>query len=82
MQEYFPDMCIAGCLFYFKQALCWHMITKLKIDEEQVDMVMEKNCLDMLTITPKAKIKKKGMPCVKLVISAIEKTKEDEEKWE
>ena len=82
VRECFPDACIVGCLFHFKQALRRHMITKLKIDEDQVDMAMEKNCLDILTITPKAEIKKKGVPCVKQVISTIEMTKEDEEKWE
>ena len=50
--------------------------------EDQTDMAMEKNCLDILTIIPKAEIKKKGIPYVKSVISTIEKTEEDEDKWE
>ena len=56
------------------------MITKLKIDKDQVEMAMKKNCLDILTIIPKAEIKKIGIPYVKHMISTIKKTKEDKEK--
>ena len=84
VREYFPDSYIVGCLFHFKQALCRYMISKDKLDmpEDQADMAIEKNCLDILTIIPKAKIKKKDIPYVKSVISTIEKTEEDEDKWE
>ena len=55
------------------------MISKDKLDmpEDQADMAIDKNCLDILTIIPKAEIKKKGIPYVKLVISMIEKIEED-----
>ena len=65
----FADAEIIGCLFHFKQALRRHMISKLDMDEEQVGMAMEKNCLDILTVILKHEIKKKGIPYVKNAIS-------------
>ena len=82
VRSQFRDAEIIGCLFHFKQALCRHMITKLDMDEEQVSMVIEKNCLDILTVIPKYKIKEKGIPYVKNTISQMDLTKQDCVKWE
>ena len=76
----FADAEIIGCLFYFKQALHRHIILKLDMGEEQVGMAIEKNCLDILAVIPKHKIKKKGILYAKNTISQIELTIEDSKK--
>ena len=65
----FADAEIISCLFHFKQALHRYMISKLDMDEEQVGMAMEKNCLDILAVILKLEIKKKGILCAKNAIS-------------
>ena len=82
VRNQFRDAIIIGCLFHWKQAIRRHMISKLEINSEQVEMVMEKNCLDILTVIPKHEIKEKGIPYIKHAISQMELTKEDKEKWE
>ena len=82
VSEQFNDAYIVGCLFHFKQALRKYLISKLKMNEEIVDMAMEKNCLDILTIIPKAEIKKKGIPYVKSILSTIEMNEEEKQMWE
>ena len=42
VRSQFNEAEIAGCSFYFKQAMQRHMISKLDTDEEQVEIAMEK----------------------------------------
>ena len=43
IRSQFPKAEIIGCLFHWEQAIRYHMITKLDMDEEQVGMAMGKN---------------------------------------
>ena len=76
----FADTEIISYLFHFKQALRCYMISKLDMDKEQVSIAMEKNCLDILAVILKLKIKKKGILYAKNAISQMELTVADSEK--
>lgn len=67
----FRSSSICGCLFHWKQALPRKM-KEYKIDDEQIEMSMTKNCLGILTIIPQSEIKVKGIPFVRSCIPETE----------
>ena len=69
-----------GCKFHSKQA--WERKMKeIGIPQDEIDMAMQHNCLDILTIIPKDEIKSKGIPYVKNAIESIGLSADDKEKW-
>lgn len=80
-RQQFSKVSIAGCSFHFKQALRRHMISKLKMKEEQASAAMAKNVLDILTIIPRGEIATKGVPCAKEHLDSLIISEEDKSAW-
>ncbi|OWZ16453.1 hypothetical protein PHMEG_0009751 [Phytophthora megakarya] len=64
IREHFPDTSPIACLFHFKQA-CWRKMKKYRILEKECNIAMKQGVLDMLTVIPQEKVKKKVMAWVK-----------------
>ena len=73
---------IVGCLFHFKQALRRRMKTVLHIKEDQIQMAMEKNSIDILTIINNSEIRGKGLMYVKSIVYEYLTEEKDITKWD
>ena len=81
VQEQFRRVPIIGCLFHWKQTIRRRMISKLKMNEDQVRAAMAPNMLDTLTIIPRDEILTKGIAYVKEQLKAHVTTEEDKSLW-
>ena len=82
IRSQFPNAIIVSCFFHFKQAL-FRWLKKSSIHLEQVQMSMEPNCIDLLTIIPKKKIIKLSIPYLKIVIKSMpDFSKSNTKKWD
>ena len=84
-----PDMELIGCIFYFKEA-AQEKMGKLGINEQEIEITMQRGVFDLLTILPTNELKERGVPFVQEMIMNliyefyIQKGKmmSSEEKWD
>ena len=73
-ENQFPEAGVIGCLFHWKQAIRWYLVSKLGFLKEEIGYAMKQGVLDLLTIIPMDEVENTGIPFVRSLIEKVSKT--------